>query len=235
MRGVIIDYRSDEKICARLKSLGFDVIKSAENKCVSPYLSGHPDMQICKCTDDTFVCAPNCYEYYKFALAPYDVNILCGNTELECNYPMDIAYNVACVGNIAIHNFKYTDSVLNDYFLNIGAQRINVKQGYSKCNVCVVGKSGVITSDIGIYKQLLAAEIDVLLIDDGYISIFGWNSGFIGGASGMLNDEILAFCGDIRRHPNYPQIEKFCSEHGVTVISLFDGELTDYGSLVSCG
>lgn len=232
MRGVIVDYRIDEKIVSSLSTLGYRVIKSINNKCVSPFLSGHPDMQICKCADGVFACAPNCYDYYMEALAPFNVKIICGNTELECNYPKDIAYNVACIGNIAVHNFKYTDCVLNDYFLNAGFKTVNVNQGYAKCNICVVGKNGAITSDVGIYKKLLEEKIDSLLIDGGDILIHGWSNGFIGGASGMLDDNTLAFFGNIRRHPNFSEIENFCAKYGISVVSLSDGALTDYGTLI---
>ena len=54
-----------------LKSCGLDVIFSCENKNVSSYLSYHADMQITNIDDLTFVCAPECYNYYCDKLKNY--------------------------------------------------------------------------------------------------------------------------------------------------------------------
>lgn len=235
MKGVIVDYRTSKKILDKLSSLGFEIIMSDESKSVSPFLSGHPDMQICKCSGDVFVCAPECYEYYKMVLSQFNVKLLCGKTGLECNYPNDIAYNVVRIGNIAIHNFDFTDGVIKDCFVNLNVKMLNVKQGYAKCNVCVVGDNSAITSDVGIYKKLVANDVDTLLIDDGDINIWGWEHGFIGGASGMLDDKTLAFCGNVQLHPCGHQIENFCFKHNVSVVSLADDVLFDYGSIIPVG
>lgn len=229
---VIIDYRVDKAISNTLTGLGFDVIYSAENMAVSSELSGHPDIQICKCSDNTFICCPTCYDYYVDKLAPYHVNVICGKTQLSSNYPKDIAYNVAWIGDKAIHNLLYTDSYIKKYFRQCHIDMINVSQGYSKCNICTVSHNSVITSDHGIYKTLINYGVDVLLISEGCIDIFGWDHGFIGGASGKINESTLAFFGDVSKHPDYDNIKSFCTKHGVNCISLSNRRLMDLGSLL---
>ncbi len=232
MKAVIIDYRADKEIINSLKSLGFDIIPTVENKEVSPPLWGHADMQICKCSDNVFISTPLCYEYYKNKLADFNVKIICGKTTLGSNYPKDIAYNVAWIGKSAIHNFDYTDANIKEYFLQTGIDMINVLQGYSKCTICVVSEGAVITSDIGISKTLLKHGTDVLTISNGNININGWEYGFIGGASGKISDNTLAFCGDISAHPDYNKIKEFCSNYNVECISLSRKRLMDLGSVI---
>ena len=232
MKSVIIDYRADEEIINSLKSLGFGIIPTVENKVVSKPLWGHADMQICKCSDDLYICAPLCYEYYKNKLADFNVKIICGKTTLDSNYPKDIAYNVAWIGKSAIHNFNYTDAYIKEYFTHSNVEMINVFQGYSKCTICVVSDGAIITSDLGISKTLLEHGTDVLTISAGNIDINGWEYGFIGGASGKISDNTIAFCGDICTHPDYNKIKKFCSKYNVECISLSKKRLMDLGSII---
>lgn len=232
MKAVIIDYHADKEIINSLCSLGIDIIPTVANKDVSPPLWGHADMQICKCSDDLFISAPSCYEYYKNKLSDFNVKIICGKTTLDSNYPKDIAYNVAWIGKSAIHNFNYTDSHIKEYFLHSDVEMINVLQGYSKCTICVVSESAVITSDMGISKTLLEHGTDVLTISDDNIDINGWEYGFIGGASGKISDNTLAFCGDISAHPDYNKIKEFCSKYNVECISLSRKRLMDLGSVI---
>ena len=230
--GVIVDYRTDKDIIKSLKKLGLEVIFSIKNQSVLPALWGHPDMQICKCLDNAFVVCPECYDYYKKELSMFGVDICKGKTILSSNYPMDIAYNVARIGDTAIHNFSYTDTeilrLLNTNNINL----ISVSQGYSKCNICIVSDNGIITSDKGIHSTVIKEGIESLLISDGDIDIFDWEYGFIGGASGKIGDDILAFCGDLSKHSDYDKIKSFCEKFNVKCVSLSDKRLMDMGSVI---
>ena len=232
MRAVIVDYRADVKIITSLEKIGYKVIPSVNNTNVSLELSGHPDMQICKCGDNIFVCAPECYEYYRNTLSSFGVTLICGKTTLGCNYPCDIAYNVAWIGDIAVCNVKHTDSVVIDTLIKNGIKVVDVAQGYSKCNVCIVNDNSAITSDFGVSKPLADNGIDVLLVEKGNIDIIGWEYGFIGGASGKISDDKLAFCGNLSLHPDYKKMIDFCTVRNVECISLSDKRLTDTGSLI---
>lgn len=232
MKCVIIDYRADETIISSLKKLDYNVVPSMKNQAVSDALSGHPDMQVCKCSADVFVCAPECYEYYKKTLSSVDIKLICGKTMLGCNYPGDVAYNVAWIGDMAVCNTKHTDPVVLDTLAEFGVKTVNVSQGYSKCNICIVNDNAVITSDVGISEKLVEAGADVLLIETGHIDIIGWDYGFIGGASGKLAENKLVFCGNLSFHPDHERIIAFCNKYGVECISLSEKRLMDSGSLI---
>lgn len=230
--GVIVDYRASEEIIKNLEKLDLKIILSTVNKAVSPSLCAHPDMQICKCSENTFVCSPDCYDHYKKVLSEFNVNLIQGGTFLNCNYPQDIAYNVAWIGDSAVHNISYTDQKILDFFKTNNISVINVSQGYSKCNICVVSNNAVITSDRGVYNVLKRNQVDVLLIGENGIDIFGWDRGFIGGASGKIGDNLLVFCGDFSMHEDCERIKTFCSKYNVECVSLSNERLMDFGSVI---
>ncbi len=233
MNAIILDYRADSEIVFNLNKLGIDIIPSFQSLLVSEELSGHPDLQICKVDEGVFVCSAESYDYYKKALKKHKIHLICGDSVLDRNYPHDIAYNVARVGDIAIHNTTYTDLKIKKEFARLNIKVIHVNQGYSKCNVCVVSNNAIITSDAGIQSALEPTGIDILLIRQGYIDIFGWDHGFIGGATGKLDDSTLVFCGDISTHPDYENIVAFCRKHDVRCVSLSQKRLMDLGSVIS--
>ena len=82
------------------------------------------------------------------------------------------------------------------------------------------------------YKVLVDNNIDALLVDKGHIDICGWDYGFIGGASGMIANNKLAFCGDLSMHPDYEKIVNFSLFHDAECISLSNRRLMDFGSLI---
>lgn len=233
MSAVILDYRADKEILFNIDKLGIDVIPSFQSLRVSKELAGHPDLQICKISDRIYVCSPESYEYYKKVLAKYKIRLICGDLHLGSNYPDDIAYNVARVGDIAIHNTLCTDSTIKKVLNDSGIDLIHTNQGYSKCNICSVSDCAVITSDVGIYSVLIAVGVDTLLIQKGHIDIFGWDYGFIGGATGKINDSTLVFCGNLSLHPDCEAIIDFCRKYGVDCISLSKKRLMDLGSVIS--
>ena len=100
----------------------------------------------------------------------------------------------------------------------------------------MAGSSGsndaIITSDKNIQSVAIKNKIDVLLVDDNEIKLNGFNHGFIGGATGLLNKNILAVNGNIEFHRNYNEIISFCAKHGVEVISLNSDEIIDIGSIL---
>ena len=56
--------------------------------------------------------------------------------------------------------------------------------------------------------------------------------GFIGGASGKIAPDKIAFMGDISLHPEYDRIKRFLYKRDIEPISLSDEPLTDFGSLL---
>ena len=212
-----------------IESLGIEIYSSFCNTNVSKPLCRHVDMQLVK-IGDIYVCAPECYEYYESIFKKFNLKLINGVTKLSSNYPCDIAYNITVTEKIAVHNFKYTDTILKE---NLSDKKcIYVSQGYSKCSICIVGGEKFITSDMGIVRSLSSNECDVLDVSCGHIELPGFDHGFIGGASFELGKGILAFNGNINAHPDSALIKNFCESANVELISLSEQTLMDIGSAV---
>ena len=108
---------------------------------------------------------------------------------------------------------------------------IKVRQGYSKCACLTVGDDSIITADPSVAEACRAAGLSVLQLGAHAVRLDGYDTGFIGGAGGDDGEHIL-FCGDLSRHPEGSAIADFCRRHGREPISLSDGELYDYGTLI---
>ncbi len=229
--GVIIDKNADEAILNELEGRGAFICRSFEMKSLPQPVNTHPDMQIHFASRTLAFAAPSAFEHYR-TLLPDSVRLICGAADPGSTYPYDCAYNIARVGNRIIGNFKYTDSELLNYYSNLNYTFIDVKQGYTKCNLCTVDDSSAITEDEGIFRKLTAAGVDVLKLPAGEIELCGFDHGFIGGASGFLSENTLAFFGDFSKNSYYEKLKKFVLSKKVDIIFLSSTKPADYGSLL---
>ncbi|WP_027702691.1 DUF6873 family GME fold protein [Metaclostridioides mangenotii] len=228
----LVDKRLSKSMEEDLERSNIELIKTIECDGVYESINCHPDICICNLGNGDIVVEPSMYNRYKSLLKKYNFNAIKGQTELKSKYPHDIAYNVAIVGEYAIHNFKYTDKKILEFIDCKGLKKINVEQGYSKCSICVVDDRSVITSDKGIFNKLDETEIDCLLVESGHIELFDMNYGFIGGCTGLISNNKLAFFGDVRKHPNYNDIKLFLDGKDKEIFILGEERLLDLGSLV---
>lgn len=229
----IIDGRVDKEIINNLKKLGLEVIKTIKCKEVDESISYHPDIVIHPVNFNTLVIAPNVYDYYKERLKNKAINIIKGEKRLNYKYPDNIPYNVGRISNLAIHNFQYTDEALKHYLKQENLQFINVKQGYSKCSLCLVNNSVGITSDYPIYKKLTNLGFEILLIEPGSISLQLQEYGFIGGTNGSLSKEESIFAGSLKEHPNEEEILKIFKKNNVELKFLSNKKLMDIGTIIT--
>lgn len=232
MKNLILSQMAPDKCKNKLKNMGYTIYESGLLNNTDPYVAHHPDMQIVRVSQNEFICAPELYNHYLPFFENAGVTLSRGEKTPHHPYPADVCYNVAVSGKYALHNFKYTDK---SFLHKSNYVNIDIKQGYSKCNICFVNQSSIITSDKGIAQKARLSGMDVLLICSGYIQLPGYDYGFIGGCSGLIDNNVLGFCGDITRHPDYKKIEKFCCERSVGIISLTDEILTDIGTIISIG
>ncbi len=221
---VVVDYRINKEHIYELERLGCRVIPTKPIEALYGAVRGHADMQI-HFSGGKAVCEPTVYEYYQKMLSNTD--IICGSAKLTDKYPYDIAYNTCKISKYAIANAKYTAKEILSQYNDV----LNTRQGYAKCNICVVSDTAAITSDEGIYRLLLQNGIDTLKIRGGYIELKGM-SGFIGGASGLIKPNLLTFNGDINTHPDGKNIISFCKNYGVDAVSLGKDALCDIGSIL---
>ena len=232
MKAVIVDERLDPQCEGALRESGCNILKLPRSKWLQPPVSAHPDMLIFIFGNRLF-----CHErYYSEAKAAVDAVVSAGGFELilsderwESEYPHDVLFNAATVGDKLICSKKNVSRLIADAF---GEENIiDTKQGYAKCSSCTVGDSGIITADVSIAKAAASGGIDVLLLGENETRLDGYSTGFIGGASGDDGENVY-FCGDLSKHPEGEKIADFCRAHGRQAVSLSDGELYDYGSLI---
>ncbi|MBU5427325.1 hypothetical protein KQI41_13100 [Tissierella pigra] len=230
---VIVDRRIDEEIENNLKKLGLKIIKTIKCNEVHESISYHPDIVIHPLNHNTLVIAPNVFDYYKEELKGTGIKLIKGEKYLGCKYPDDIAYNVGRLSRIAIHNFKYTDNVLKFYLKKENIEFINVKQGYSKCSLAVVGEDSAITSDYPMYKRLTDLGYKILLVNPGNIILKDQNYGFIGGTNGSLYNKKSIISGTLNEHPNKTEIFNFFLDNRVELIFLSQKTLLDIGTIIT--
>ena len=73
--------------------------------------------------------------------------------------------------------------------------------------------------------------IDVLLIEKGHVALDGFEYGFLGGASGCIENTVY-FNGDLSKHPDFEKICRFIESQNCRV-RYFEGEpLADIGSVI---
>ena len=229
---VLVDYRTAPEIIASLEKLGITVYKSCKVDKLDETVCGHVDMSIHHIGKNIFVCEPSTYDYYKHIFQKQNINLIRGNSVLTSTYPHDAAYNIARIGNYAFHASCYTDKVILNTFDKLNITLLHTQQGYSKCNLCPITKNAFITEDESIYKVGVNHSFDVLKITKGYIQLPGYPYGFIGGATGLIDKNILAVTGSLRQHPDYNKIIAFCKKYHISVCELTQQKPIDIGSIL---
>ncbi len=218
MKVVYLSSLAHPALCTYLENAGHVIHNFPELRTVSNLVANHPDVLLCKLgvkpESPIYEGAPN-------ALSPV--------------YPGDCRYNAACTGKFFIHKLDVTDADLLDAAkasCENELEIIDVRQGYAKCSTVIVDEDSIITYDKGIAKPCEAAGMNVLLVKSGFVKLRGADTGFIGGASGHVGDEIV-FNGDLSAHPNFREITAFIEERGLGCKWFESYELEDIGSIIT--
>ena len=226
---LLIGQRYRQKLDAPLADLGADVFWLPDNPDIDPRLSGHADLSVVFPAPKTSVAAQGIY--------PFIVNYLTyrGYTVTQsgpqgASYPAVAGLCVCVVGRYTIYNSKTVDPLLAPLLTDT---RIDVPQGFTKCSVCVVSDEAIITADDVIARRASKAGIDVLHIAPGMIRLEGFDTGFIGGASFLLNEDTLAFTGTLDGHTDKDRITAFLRKHAVRPVYLTKAPVFDIGGAVT--
>ena len=214
-----------------LKKLNIDVLLSDTNDKISSSLKDHADLNVCYLGNGKLL-LDSSQNTLCDRLKELDFTADFITESVKEGYPSDCLLNAAITEKTAICNSGIIAEILNKHLIYNNYQIIETNQGYSKCSVCVVADYAFITDDENIYKALNKAKKDVLLVKKGSIALNGFNYGFIGGCCGMIAKDIIAFCGDIKKHSDYNNIKSFANNYGVSLQSLGNGELKDIGGLI---
>ncbi len=218
-----------EEIRKNLISQGIKSITIRGNKCVEEAVRNHPDIYINHYSDSELLVENNCS--INGGVKKISISMFAENKCSE--YPFNCGLNCVRLGRYLIGNTKYICPELLEFVKRDRLECINVKQGYTKCNICVVDENSIITEDAGIAKKCMKYGINVLKLNCNAVRIKNYNYGFIGGASGKISKDTLAFFGNIKLHPEFESIEEFCNARNVRCLSLSQEELYDYGSLIT--
>lgn len=224
----VVDCRAGDKTVYSLEKAGVSVIPTIKVDQLYDAVATHADMQIYYSGNNCFVCAPEVYEHYK-KLLPNECTLIKGSINIGSAYPEDICYNAAPTGKFVFCNSPYTAPEI----LNTDKTILNIKQGYAKCSICVIDENSIITADKGIAVSAQNNGIDSLLVTPGDVHLIGMSYGFIGGATGLIDKNILAVNGDINTHTNSDDIKEFCKKRGVELLQLSCGELEDIGTIIT--
>lgn len=193
--------------------------------------SCHPDMALYADAENTVICAPPVYEAYRRLLSTFGVTLVQGKITPGRDYPENVAYNVLNAGGFAFAKWAGAEPQIVDLLEKRGIVRHHVAQGYARCSALAFADS-VITADPSIARAAAACGLSVLQIEPGHICLPGYDYGFIGGASGLLDARTVGFFGDLRLHPNGDAIRSFITARGFSVCDVPHRPLTDVGTIL---
>lgn len=233
MKTLVLSSNSLSQACATsLFERGFTPITMPPYHRLQAGVSSHPDMLVFFC-GNKYICNEEYYEVAKDAFEKINAlgySPIITNEIPQSNYPHDVMLNALKIDNKIFGLKKAMSKSLLSLAASNKLEVINVSQGYTKCSVCPISDNAIITADKSIANSAKAYGIDVLKIREGHVKLEGYNTGFIGGASGVFENTVY-FCGDIYKHPDAADIINFCEKHQKSCISLSNEALFDVGSL----
>ena len=209
--------------------LSIKVLLVAENSLLDAPVSRHADILANYVGKSTFLADKNQTELCNFIEDNSGKSIIIEN--IKSPYPNDCLLNFADIGDYIICN----KSILTKEIVSLlpDKQIIDVKQGYSKCSVCICKHNTIITDDISVYNAVLQFDnINSLLVEKGSVHINKYDYGFIGGCCGLIDKNTLLFNGDLSTHSNFDKIKNFLYDNGVNYIDIKGKPLTDIGSII---
>jgi hypothetical protein len=224
---IIADRKLPGRVKRNLRLYG-DLLELASDGITYPAISGHPDIFFAM-SGDRLIIAPNLPSEYIRLLERRGVAFIPGDKPIGEAYPHTARFNAVITEKYLIHNLKLTDGEILKQ--TSGRKRINVAQGYCRCNLIPLKEDRFITSDIGIKQTLDDHDLTCLYVDPRSIVLPGFRHGFIGGAGGIMQDKIF-FTGRLGSIPSGRALRVFLSDLGYEIMELNDGPLVDGGSIM---
>lgn len=146
------------------------------------------------------------------------------------NYPDDVGLNIFRMGRVLFANLSYIANEIVEYANENGYALVNTNQGYAACSTLVLNDENAITADKSIYKAIKSQGKNVTLISPNGIQLDGYNCGFIGGASCVI-DKTVYFFGNIKNHPSYDIICGIIIDLGMAFKIISSLDVYDFGGI----
>lgn len=223
----IIDKRIPPEAKQKLASFG-KIIELETSGITDDYLSGHPDIFLFQ-SGSSIIYAPNTPKSFIEQLRRENLNLVKGNREIAKGYPDCAAYNAVMTGKYFIHNLTISDETLLKAAET--KEKINVKQGFTRCSLLHLKDDKFITSDKGIEKELIKNGCKVLYVNPEKILLPGCRHGFFGGCAGIYGNDFFVI-GSLNYFDEGDSVKEFISNCGMNLVELYDGPLFDAGSVM---
>ncbi len=218
-------------VCEALRGRGIEVIEVQPHLPLPPPVAHHPDMLLHHLGGREVMVARQADRLAE-ALGQQGFAVTLTPQALGAAYPDDCALNCARIGSRLLAKTGSLAAPLLDFCRQQEVHMVEVAQGYSKCSVCIVDETAIITADPSIASAAAEQGIEVLQISPGGILLKGYPYGFIGGCCGLIDRRVLAFAGEVSTHPEGAAILRFLVARGVEAVALTDGPLQDIGSII---
>ncbi len=233
MATALADIRIDAEAEHALSRYVDKIIKLSPFSRLASPVASHPDMLVLVLENKIFTWneyfEQNTEIFHKLNALGFDIQ--CIDEVPSKVYPDDIRLNCAVMGRNIIANEKYISRAVLRYAEKAGYKILHTSQGYAKCSAVTLTDNALITADMSLYKTATAFGIDALKITEGHVRLDGYDTGFIGGASGISEKNVL-FCGNLSLHPDGDAIARFCMSHNKNAISLTQNPLYDFGTVI---
>ena len=196
---------------------------------LSSPVCAHPDMLTAKIGRSLLI--HEGYREGRELLDRLEIPYLLSRAPVGRDYPGDVRLNCLAAEEFFLSNEAHVSREALALAEAQGLRRIHVRQGYAKCS-CACAKNAIATMDRGIARAALRAGLDTLILDPFPIGIESYDTGFIGGASMLLDENTLGFFGRIEELDGYSVLSRFFESLGVRLVSLAQTPLFDYGGAV---
>lgn len=190
--------------------------------------AAHPDMQIARLGDKLIVHEEN-HALISF-LREKNIPFSAEQAAAGAVYPFDVLLNCFEFSGRFFCS-EYTSQTAYATARSAGLIPVKTKQGYAKCS-CLIAGNIIITADSAIARACKANGAEHLLISEGHIGIDEYDYGFIGGASGVIEDNVIFF-GNISHHPDGEKIKEAILSQNMNIITAAETELFDYGGIIT--